>query len=108
MTDLNDGTTVPADNLYLGRLAAHLDGFATLLCGQGYAPATIRQKNELLADFSAWLAEHDVPLAVLAEAHADHSHQNAKTKKAEPFQAQPRFARNCCPTGVGKQGEKCR
>jgi hypothetical protein len=42
MTDLNDGTTVPADNLYLVRLAAHLDGFATLLCGQGYAPATIR------------------------------------------------------------------
>jgi integrase/recombinase XerD len=71
MTDLNDGTTVPADNLYLGRLAAHLDGFATLLGGQGYAPATVRQKNDLLADFSAWLAEHDVPLAVLAEAHAD-------------------------------------
>ena len=71
MTDLNDGTTVPADNPYLGRLAAHLDGFATLLCGQGYASATIRQKNELRADFSAWLAEHDVPLAVLADAHAD-------------------------------------
>ena len=70
MTDLNDGTTVPANNLSVGRLAAHLDGFATLLVGQGYAPATLRQKNDLLADFSAWLAEHDVPLEVLAETHA--------------------------------------
>jgi hypothetical protein len=52
-------------------LATHLGGFATLLDGQGYAPATVRQKNDLLADFSAWLAEHDVPLEVIGEAHAD-------------------------------------
>jgi integrase/recombinase XerD len=70
MTDPNGDTTAPAGNFGVGRLAAHLDGFATLLGGQGYAPATVRQKLDLLADFSAWLAEHDVPLAVLAEAHA--------------------------------------
>ena len=70
MTELNDSTTVPANNLCTGRLATHLDGFATLLDGQGYAPATVRQKNDLLADFGAWLAEHDVPLEVLGEAHA--------------------------------------
>jgi integrase/recombinase XerD len=71
MTELNDSTTVPANNLCAGLSATHLDGFATLLDGQGYAPATVRQKNDLLADFSAWLAEHDVPLEVLGEAHAD-------------------------------------
>ena len=62
MTELNDSTTVPANNLCTGLLATYLDGFATLLDGQGYAPATVRQKNDLLADFGAWLAEHDVPL----------------------------------------------
>lgn len=70
MIELNDSTTVPANNLCTGLLATHLDGFATLLDGQSYAPATVRQKNDLLADFGAWLAEHDVPLEVLGEAHA--------------------------------------
>jgi site-specific recombinase XerD len=70
MPDLNTGTTVPANDPCGDRLATHLDGFATLLGGQGYAPATIRHKQDLLRDFSAWLAEHDVPLEVLAEAHA--------------------------------------
>jgi integrase/recombinase XerD len=69
MTDLNDGTIVPASDLRVGRLAAHLDGFATFLRGQGYALATVRHKNDLLADFSVWLAEHDVPLEDLVETH---------------------------------------
>jgi site-specific recombinase XerD len=69
MIDLNASATVPANNLCVGGLAAHLGRFATLLGGQGYAPATVRQKNELLADFSAWLAEHDVPLEALEDAH---------------------------------------
>jgi hypothetical protein len=60
MTELSDSTTVPANDLCTGLLATYLDGFATLLDGQGYASATVRQKNDLLADFSAWLAEHDV------------------------------------------------
>jgi site-specific recombinase XerD len=70
MTELNDSTTVPANNLCTGLSATHLDGFATLLDGQGYAPATVRQKIDLLADFGAWLGEHDAPLDVLGEAHA--------------------------------------
>ena len=70
MTDLNDGTTVPANNRCVGRLATHLDGFATLLGGQGYAPATVRQKIDLLADFSVWLAEQDVPLDIFGRDHA--------------------------------------
>lgn len=70
MSELNDSTTVPANNLCAGRLATHLDGFATFLDGQGYAPATVRQKKDLLVDFGAWLAEHDLPLEVLGEAHA--------------------------------------
>jgi integrase/recombinase XerD len=51
-------------------LATHLDGFATLLGGQGYAPATVRQKIDLLADFSVWLAEQDVPLDIFGRDHA--------------------------------------
>ena len=69
MADVN-GATVPANNIFVGRVATHLDGFATLLGGQGYAPATIRQKNGLLADFDAWLVARDVPLDFLGRDHA--------------------------------------
>jgi integrase/recombinase XerD len=69
MIDVND--RLPAKDLCVDRLAPHLDGFATLLGGQGYAPATVRHKNELLADFSVWLAERGIPLEVLVEAHGD-------------------------------------
>ncbi len=70
MTDLNDGTTVPAKSRYVGRLAAYLDGFTALLDGQGYAAATVRHKIDLLADFSVWLAERDVPLDIFGRDHA--------------------------------------
>lgn len=70
MTDLNDGATTRAKDLRVGRLASHLDGFETLLGGQGYVPATVRQKIDLLAGFSAWVEKHDVPLGVLGEEHA--------------------------------------
>ncbi len=70
MTDLTNGATTPAIAVRAGRLGAHLDGFAALLGGLGYAPATIRQKDDLLADFSLWLEEHDVPLNVLGTDHA--------------------------------------
>jgi hypothetical protein len=69
MTDLNHSAIVPASDLCVGRLTTHLDGFATFLGGQGYASATVRHKSDLLADFSAWLVEHDVPLKDLVETH---------------------------------------
>jgi integrase/recombinase XerD len=70
MTYVNDGTTTPAKDLRVGPLASHLDGFEILLSGEGYVPATIRQKIELLAGFSAWAERNDVPLVVLGEEHA--------------------------------------
>jgi len=65
MTDLNDAATTPVTPFGDGRLAAHLNGFAALLGDQGYAPATMRQKHELLAEFGLWMEEHDVPLSRL-------------------------------------------
>jgi hypothetical protein len=70
MTDLNNAATAPATPFRVGRLAVHLDGFAALLGDQGYAPATMRQKDDLLADFTLWVEEHDVPLDVLGGDHA--------------------------------------
>lgn len=70
MTDLNNGATTPATPVHVDRLAAHLDRFAALLGDQGYAPVTIRQKYGLLADFSLWVEEHNVPLNVLGRDHA--------------------------------------
>jgi site-specific recombinase XerD len=65
MTDLNDAATTLVTPFGDGRLAAHLNGFAALLGDQGYAPATMRQKHELLAEFGLWMEEHDVPLSRL-------------------------------------------
>jgi site-specific recombinase XerD len=65
MTDLNDAALPSVTPSGVGRLAAHLDGFAALLRDQGYAPGTIRQKYDLLADFGLWVEEHDVPLGGL-------------------------------------------
>jgi integrase/recombinase XerD len=64
MTNLNDAApTPPVTPSGVGRLAAHLDGFAALLGDQGYAPGTIRQKYDLVVDFGLWVEEHDVPLS---------------------------------------------
>jgi integrase/recombinase XerD len=70
MTDLTNGATTPTTSFRVVRLAAHLDGFAALLGDQGYAPATIRQKDDLLEDFCRWVEEQGVPLNVLGRDHA--------------------------------------
>jgi site-specific recombinase XerD len=67
MTYVNDSATTAAGDFRVGRLSGHLDGFETLLRGQGYARATLRQKRDLLADFCAWVERHDVPPDVLGE-----------------------------------------
>jgi integrase/recombinase XerD len=69
MSDLNGDTMAAADDFHAGRLTAHLHGFEAVLCNQGYAPASIRQKIHVLADFSAWMERHDVPLNALREGH---------------------------------------
>jgi hypothetical protein len=70
MTDLNNGTTTLTTTVRVGRLAAHLDGFAARLADQGYDPVTIRQKDGLLEGFSLWMEEHDVQLNALGRDHA--------------------------------------
>jgi hypothetical protein len=70
MTYVNDDATTPSRDLRVGPLASHLDGFEIFLGGQGYVPASVRQKIELLSGFSAWAERNDVPLVVLGEEHA--------------------------------------
>ena len=67
MTYVNDSATTAAGDFRVGRLSGYLDGFETLLRGQGYARATLRQKRDLLADFCAWVERHDVPPDALEE-----------------------------------------
>jgi hypothetical protein len=67
MTDLNDAAPPPVPPSGVGRVAVHLGGFAALLGDQGYAPETIRQKYDLLADFGLGAEEHDVPLTGLGQ-----------------------------------------
>ena len=70
MTYVNDDATTPSRDLRVGPLASHLDSFEIFLGGQGYVPASVRQKIELLSGFSAWAERNDVPLVVLGEEHA--------------------------------------
>lgn len=47
--------TAPAQRLRVDLLASHIDGFAALLTQEGYAPATVRGKRQLVDDLSRWL-----------------------------------------------------
>ena len=44
-----------ARRLGVGPLAPHIDGFSALLAQDGYAPATVRGKRQLIDELSRWL-----------------------------------------------------
>src|SRR5215472_9238591 len=67
IADRDDDTTARAKHSRIGPLAFHLDGFAALLCREGYASKTVHEKRALLADLSRWLDRHGVPLDALDE-----------------------------------------
>src|SRR5260370_39655247 len=67
IADRDDDTTARAKHSCTGPLAIHLDGFAALLCGEGYASKTVREKRVLLADLSRWLDRPGLPLDALDE-----------------------------------------
>jgi site-specific recombinase XerD len=51
----DDGTAPVARRLNADSLASHFKEFAALLADQGYAPATVRSKLQLLDELSRWL-----------------------------------------------------
>jgi site-specific recombinase XerD len=51
----------------VGQLAFHADQFAALLAQEGYAPATVRGKLQLLDDLSRWLKRRKLQAADLDE-----------------------------------------
>lgn len=57
-----------------GPLASYLDGFATLLAGEGYAATTIHVKCTLVAELSRWLKRRKFSLAKLDEQGLDQFH----------------------------------
>ncbi len=67
IADRDDYTTARAKHSHTGPLAFHLDGFAALLCGEGYASKTVHEKRALLADLSRWLDRYGLPLDALDE-----------------------------------------
>ena len=67
IADRDDDTTARAKHSCIGPLAFHLDGFAALLCREGYASKTVHEKRVLLADLSRWLDRHGVSLDALDE-----------------------------------------
>ncbi len=66
----NGDTATTGDDSRIRRLASHLCGFETLLCTQGYTPASVRRKIDLLEDFSLWVERHNVLLDALRDGHA--------------------------------------
>jgi integrase/recombinase XerD len=66
---LNDGAVLPNDHSGGGRLASNLVAFEEVLNGQGYVPATVRQKIDLVAAFCAWVEERGLPIEVLGKDH---------------------------------------
>jgi integrase/recombinase XerD len=52
-------------------LTRYLDGFESRLVGQGYVPASVRQKVDLATAFFAWIQRHDVSLDMISDECAD-------------------------------------
>jgi integrase/recombinase XerD len=50
-----------------GPLVSYIEDFAASLIREGYAPLTLKEKYELAADLSGWLARRRLPLAALDE-----------------------------------------
>ena len=63
----NDDGALPTDHSGGGRLASDLVAFEEVLNGQGYVPATVRQKIDLVAAFCAWVEECGLPIEVLGK-----------------------------------------
>jgi hypothetical protein len=63
-----------------GLLAAHLDGFATLLASKGYAATTVRIKCTLVAGLSRWLMRHKLSLIELDEQRLEQSHAGLRRR----------------------------
>jgi len=60
-------STTRAQHSQVGQLAFHADQFAALLAQEGYAPATVRGKLQLLDDLSRWLKRRKLQAADLDE-----------------------------------------
>lgn len=56
-----------ARRLGVGPLAPHIDGFSALLAQDGYAPATVRGKRQLIDELSRWLHYRKLQAADLDE-----------------------------------------
>jgi integrase/recombinase XerD len=71
MNDLDHGAPAPAEVSSVAGLIRHLQGFESGLVEQGYVPASVRGKVDLVTAFVAWIQRHDVSLEVLSDECAD-------------------------------------
>jgi integrase/recombinase XerD len=72
-----------------GPLSPHLEAFVTSLIDQRYAVVCLRAKAWHATAFDAWLAEHNVDLVEVSEAHIDRFHRR-KYRPRSDCRAAPR------------------
>jgi len=67
MLERYSDTTPRAPHAQVGQLALHADRFAALLAQEGYAPATVRGKLQLLDELGRWLKRRQLEATDLDE-----------------------------------------
>jgi len=73
-----------------GPLSPHLEAFVTSLIDQQYTVISLRVKSWHAAAFDAWLAEHDIALADVSDAHIDQFHRRSYQPRSD-CKAEPRI-----------------
>src|SRR5436309_3561485 len=82
-----DGTAPVARRLDVDPLASHFKEFAALLAHQGYAPATVQSKLQLLDALSRWLKRRTLQTADLDEQRVNlflkHRTHRSRTRRGD-------------------------
>lgn len=79
-TTHNGAATLLNKRFCIGPLSPHIEGFAALLIGQGYAATTLHIKCSLVADFSSWLHRRKLSLVDVNEAQLRQFHVDRRRR----------------------------
>ena len=88
MLTSHGAATAPDGRSCIGPLAFHIDGFSALLAHEGYAPATVRSKCDVLAALSRWLERRRLPLTALDD-HRLREFQAARCRRGDARRGDP-------------------
>jgi site-specific recombinase XerD len=85
MINRTGALTAPTQRICVEPLASHLDRFASVLAGEGYASQTVKIKSALVAELSHWIKRRGLPLEKLDEERIKqfHAHHRDSMRRGD-------------------------